>query len=217
MKDIVVIGAGGFGREVAWLIERINQVEPVWHMVGFLDDNADLHGKVLNGYKVLGGCEKLAEYPDAYVVCAVGSSKVRAKIIERLEKMPIKVNYATLVDPSVLMSKYVAIGEGTIICAHSVLTVNIDIGRHVLINLDCTIGHDARISDFATLFPGTNMSGATQIGRYVELGTGMQIIPGVSIGEHTIVGAGAVVTKDLPENCTAVGCPAKPIKYHEKN
>ncbi len=215
MKDLIIIGASGFGREVAWLVERINQKSPVWNLLGFVDDNPELHGKDVNGYPVLGGCEALASYPESYAVCAVGSAKIRRKIIDKVKSLSPSQKFATLVDPTVETSALVKIGEGSIICAHNILTVNIEIGNHVIVNLDCTIGHDAIIEDFVTVYPSANISGITHIGEGSELGTGMQIIQGKTVGRNSIIGAGAVVVKDIPENCVAVGAPAKPIKANE--
>ena len=216
MKDLVIVGASGFGREVAWLVERINQKEATWKILGFVDDNNEIQGKLINGYKVIGKTNSLIGYSDAYYVCAVGVSKTRKAIIERIKGIMPDIKFATLIDPSVELSNLVNIGEGTIICAHTILTVNIEIGCHVIINLDCTVGHDAVLKDFVTLYPSVNVSGATEIGRCSELGTGMQIIQGKTIGDNSIVGAGAVVVKDIPANCTAVGSPAKPIKFHNQ-
>ena len=120
-----------------------------------------------------------------------------------------------MIDPTVEMSEFVTAGEGTIICAHTVITTNVTIGNHVIVNLDCTIGHDAIINDFVTLYPSVNVSGMTNIGYCCELGTGMQIIQGKAIGSYSIVGAGSVVVKDIPAKCTAVGNPAKPIKFFQ--
>lgn len=211
MKKLIIIGAGGFGREVAWLVERINKQNPSWNILGFIDDNGEFKGREINGYKVLGGCETIKEYPNAYVVCAVGASKVRKKIIDKIGKC----NFATLIDPSVELSDFVRIGEGSIICANTIITVNIEIGSHVIINLDCTIGHDAVLNDFVTLYPNVNVSGMTVTGTCCEVGTGTQIIQGKRIGDYSIIGAGAVVVKDIPSKCTAVGSPAKPIKFFD--
>ena len=81
--------------------------------------------------------------------------------------------------------------------------------------MDCTVGHDAVLNDFVTLYPSVNISGITNIGKASELGTGTQIIQGKRVGDYSIVGAGAVIVKDIPEKCTAVGSPAKPIKFFE--
>ena len=212
MKDIVIIGAGGFGREVAWLVEDINKKSREWNLIGFIDDNKAIQGTEVNGYKVVGNIEWLNEQ-ELYVVNAVGDLIVKQKIMERLSGS--KNKYPVLIHPSVIYSDQVSFGEGSIICAGNIITVNINIGRHVIINLDCTIGHDAVIGDYSTVLPSVNLSGLVKIDQCVSIGTGSAIIQGVSIGENTIIGAGAVVVKDLPANCTAVGAPAKPIKFHE--
>ena len=215
MKDLIIIGASGFGREVAWAAERQNRDKTTWNILGFIDDNEEIQGAEINGYKVLGNTSAVNDYPDAYFVCAVGASKTREKIINRVKEINPAIKFGTVIDPSVEISDLVKIGEGTIICAHTIITVNISIGNHVIINLDCTVGHDAIIEDFTTLYPSVNVSGITHIGHAVELGTGMQIIQGKNVGDYSIVGAGAVVVKDIPQKCTAVGSPAKPIKFFE--
>lgn len=211
MKKIVIIGVGGFGREVAWLIERINKVEPTWDLIGFIDDNDELKGEIIYSYPVLGNSNWLIDNKnDLYAVCAIGSAKVRRKVIDKLQG----IKFATIVDPSVIMSDNIDFGEGCIICAGTILTVDISLGNHVIINLDCTIGHDTVIKDFVTLYPSVNVSGNSYLDDCVEMGTGSQIIQGIKIGSSTIVGAGSVVVKELPCDCTAVGVPAKVIKYH---
>lgn len=215
MKDLIIIGASGFGRETAWIVERINHVNPTWNLLGFVDDNESIWGQTINKYNVIGGCSKIADYPDAYFVCAVGASKTRKTIIEKVITITPNIKFATLLDPSVLLSEFVSVGAGSIICAHTIITVNVTIGNHVIINLDCTIGHDAVLEDYVTLYPSVNISGLTTTGLCTEIGTGSQVIQGKTIGCHSIVGAGSVVIKDIPDKCTAVGSPAKPIKFFE--
>ncbi|HAT4328042.1 acetyltransferase [Clostridium perfringens] len=210
MKDLVIVGAGGFGREVAWLVEQINEVSKEWNLIGFIDENKEMHETLINGYKVLGGIDWLKD-KDIYYVCAIGNSKIRKDIVERINKFKLKA--ATIIHPSVLINKkYVEVGEGCIICASSILTVNIKLGKHVILNLDCTVGHDAILKDFVTVYPSVNISGNCIIDKCVELGTGTQIIQGKIIGENTIIGAGSVVIKNIEKNRTAVGIPAKTIK-----
>lgn len=210
MKDLYIIGAGGFGKEVAWLAERINEVEEIWSIKGFIDDDASLWDKTVDDYPVYGGLEYLRGCKDAYVVCAVGSARVRRIIIEKLAGFPIK--FATLIDQSVIMSKRVTVGEGVIICAGTIITVDVTIGNHVIINLDCTLGHDDIIHDYVTMYPSVNVSGCCEIGSGVELGTGMQILQGLTVADNVIVGASACVVKDIQEAGVYVGTPAKRIK-----
>ena len=215
MRDLIIIGIGGCGRETAWIAEKINKISPTWNILGFIDDNPAAQNRVINGYPVLGTVDSITGYPDAWYICAIGASRIKEKVVSRMKTLVPGVHFATLIDPSVEISDYVSVGEGTIICAHAVITVNITIGSHVLVELDCTIGHDAVIHDFATLYPSINVSGSTEIGYCTELGTGTQIIQGKRIGDYCIIGAGAVVIRDIPSKCTAVGSPAKPIKFFD--
>lgn len=208
MKKLYIIGAGGFGREVAWLVERINEKAPTWDLQGFIDDNESIHGNIEDDYKVLGGCDYLEKQPkDIWCVCAVGSARVRNQIIEKVSSYK-NVHFATLIDPSVMYSKRVAIGEGSIVCAGTILTVDITIGKHVIINLDCTVGHDAVLKDFITVYPSVNISGNVTVGTGSELGTGTQIIQGKNICANSIVGAGALVVKNIENAGTYIGVPA---------
>ncbi|WP_426350460.1 acetyltransferase [Alloiococcus sp. CFN-8] len=214
MKDIVIIGAGGFGREVAWLIEEINKVNSQWNILGFVDDDKSVDGMKINGYKVVGNLEWLKKQ-QLYVINAIGDPIIKKKVMDKLEGS--KNKYPVLIHPNVIFSETVEIGEGTVICASNILTVNISVGKHVIINLDCTVGHDAVIGDYATILPSVNISGYVNIGKCVSVGTSSAIIQGICVGDNSIIGAGSVVIKDLPSNCTAIGVPAKPIKYHETN
>lgn len=214
MKDLLIIGAGGMGRDVTWLVKRINDVTPQWNLLGFIDDNPDIQGKELVGYKVVGRIDDIKNYPDAFVVCSIANAKVRKRIIERIRNDFPNQKFATLIDPTVEMSDYVKIGEGAVICAHTLITMNIRIGDFPIITSGCTIGHDTVVNDFVTFYPNATVSGFTVVGECTELGTGMQAIQEKTIGSNTIIGAGAVVVRDIPDNCTAVGNPAKPIKFH---
>lgn len=216
LKDLYIIGAGGFGREIVWLTERINEVNPTWNIRGFIDDDESLCGSVLNGYAVLGSCDYLRSIEYEYwVICAVANAAMRKKIIDKILCFTC-IKFATLIDPDAKISRHnVSIGEGSIICAGSILTVDIRIGRHNIVNLDCMVGHDAVLKDFVTLYPSVNISGNVMVDEVVEIGVGAQIIQGKKIGRDTIIGAGAVVVKDMPPGCTAVGNPARVIKEHK--
>lgn len=214
MKKIFIIGAGGFGRETAWLIERMNsrKQEPEWDIQGFLDDDVKKQGRIISGYPVPGGCGFLETCrEEVWAVCAIGSAAVRRKVADRVGNYK-NVRFAVLVDPDAVVSSSVSIGEGSIVCAGAVVTVDISIGRHAIVSMACTIGHDAVLKDFVTLYPGAKVSGSVIAGQGVELGAGSQIIQGKRIGKDTIVGAGAVVIRDLPDGCTAVGVPAEPVR-----
>lgn len=212
MKKLYIVGAGGFGGELLWLVQRINEQTPTWKVAGFIDDNAELHGLTRNGYPVLGGCDYLrSQKEEAWAIVAIGASHIKKKVVKTLEQCS-NIQFATLIDPSAQLSNSVMIGEGSAICAGSVLTVDVEIGRHVAVNLNCTIGHDAIVQDYATVYPGVHISGNVSVGQCVELGTGSQIIQGKKIGNNIVVGAGSVVTKDLSKQGTYVGVPVRRVK-----
>lgn len=216
MKKLVIIGAGGFAREVAWLVEDINGDKKEWDLLGFIDEDTGKHGAVYNNYPVLGDFDFLYKEDikePVYCVCAVGNTKNKRILVRKAEEWGYR--FANLIHPSVKMSKHVKMGVGNIICAGNMITVNIEIGNHVGINPCCGIGHDVIIGDYCTLYWSVNLSGNVSVGEGCEIGTKTVVIQGKSIGEWSIIGAGATVTRDIPPRCTAVGVPARPIKFHE--
>ena len=214
MNDLLIFGVGGMWRDTLWLAQRINQVKPTWNILGFLDDSPAAQGRVINGCPVLGTIEAVAAYPNAFLVCAIGSSAVRRRLTEKMKALNPAARFATLIDPDTIVAENAEIGEGVVICARNYVSVNSRISDHCLIGAGCTVGHDAVLDEYVTLYPGVNVSGAVHLHEGCEMGTGSQIIQCLSVGERTIVGAGATVVRDLPPDCTAVGVPAKPIKDH---
>ena len=148
------------------------------------------------------------------VVMAIGTPGIKRRILEKIINPNVK--YPTIIHPSVMIGdeKYVSIGQGCIICGGTIITTDIIINDFVILNLSCTVGHDTVIGRYSAFMPSVNISGEVQIGEGVYVGTGAKIINQLSIGSDTIIGAGAVVAKDIPSSCTAVGVPAKVIKYH---
>lgn len=212
-KNIAIYGAGGLGREILELINDINSQTHLFNFIGFFDDGID-KGQLVNDYAVLGGMKELnAWHSNLSLAVAVGSPKTRKDIIEKIVNNYIE--YPSLIHPTVIMGKNdIKIGCGCIICAGNIITTNIKIGDFTILNLGCTIGHDTVIGKYSSFMPSVNISGEVNIGNSVYVGTGAKIINQLEIGSETIVGAGAVVAKSLPERCTAVGVPAKPIKFH---
>ena len=212
MQDLVIVGAGGFGREVAWLVEEINEADATWNLMGFID-NQKSEGSIINGYPVLGDESWFINHKEANAVIAIGDPIVRQKIASRLALH--SVSFASLIHPEISIHSTVSVGLGSILCRGTIVTVNVDIGSHVIINLDSTIGHDAILNDFVTIFPSCNISGFVRIGSHSLLGTGTQIIQELNVGENVYIGAGAVVNRDIPNNSVAVGVPARVIKKRE--
>jgi sugar O-acyltransferase (sialic acid O-acetyltransferase NeuD family) len=213
MKNIAIIGAGGFGREVKTILDSINSVSPTFNFLGFYDDGFE-KGEILNYFPVLGGVEDINTIMEPIaIVIAIGDPQIKKAIYDKINNT--NVDFPNIIHPNVLISKdFVELGVGNIICAGCIITCNIVIKDFVILNLMCTVGHDTTISSFSSFMPSINISGEVLIHEKVYVGTGAKIINLLEIGENTIVGAGAVVSKSLPANCTAVGIPAKPIKFH---
>lgn len=210
MENILIIGAGGFGREVEWLINRINNSNNnQWNLIGYVDDNVQ-KGTAITKLKVVYNTDELLKLEEkTNVVIAIGNAKVRKLIYNKIKENK-NLSFPNLVDPSAIIGE-VDMGIGNIICAGTIATVNIKINNFNIINLDCTIGHDDVLTDFITVYPSVNISGNTTINEVVEIGTGTQIIQGKNICSNVIIGAGAVVVKDIEEEGTYIGIPVKKI------
>lgn len=213
MKELYIIGAGGCGRDTAWLVERINNILPTWELKGFIDDNDSIVNTQVDGYKVLGNLSYLNTLTNALVVCSIANVKERKKIVNKIRG----VKFATLVDPSVVMPNRVNIGEGSIVFANTVISLDINIGKHVIVGLGCTIGHDALVQDYVSIYPGAHLSGNVEVNQLVEIGTGANIIQGIKIGSGSVIGMGAAIIKDVPGYCTVAGNPADIVfKYNSE-
>jgi sugar O-acyltransferase (sialic acid O-acetyltransferase NeuD family) len=217
-RKVAIIGCGGFGREVLWLIRdhndavklRKNRSTEVFDVVGFVDNDAAMHGKTLCDVPVLGSEDWLLTNAEVHAICGIGAPRVRMKITRRLEEGGVK--FVTAIHPSVRMSDYVEIGTGCVVCAGTIITTQVRIGNHVHVNLNSTIGHDVVIDDYVTISPGANISGRVEIGYGADLGTNCSVIQNLKIGRGAIIGAGAVVNRDVEENVVSVGVPSRAIK-----
>jgi sugar O-acyltransferase (sialic acid O-acetyltransferase NeuD family) len=209
MSQIVIIGAGGFGREVAQLLRDLNASDSSFSLLGFVDEKGEVEKKL--SAPLLGNDAWAISHlhPSVGIVLAVGNAALRARLALRYQEAGF--SFPTLVHPSVRLGAEVSLGAGCILCAGTTLTTDIQVGQHVHVNLHCTVGHDAVLEDVVTLSPGVHLSGEVRIGRESELGTGSVVLPGVSLGPRSVLGAGAVAVRDLPGGETYVGIPARPL------
>jgi sugar O-acyltransferase (sialic acid O-acetyltransferase NeuD family) len=210
-KNIAIFGAGGFGLEVAALIRHINIVNNEWNLLGFFDD-AISEGTFVNHYPILGGIDKLNLWDSPLnLVLALGVPDTKKRVYGKITNKNIL--FPILIHPSVVLGceELISIGEGSIICAGNILTTNIKVGHHVILNLACTIGHESEVGDYSSFMPACNISGEVKIGKKNFWGTGAKVINGKTIGNNVIVGAGAVIVEDIPDDVTVVGVPAKVV------
>ena len=184
MRPIVIVGYGGFGREVYWLARDCGR-----EVRGFLDDVANLGD--YDRYRVLGDLRSAVDHQDADFVVAIGNPRVRKAVVSKLDATP-GIRFATLIHPSVLM--------------------DFSVGKHVIINLKCTIAHDDVIGNFVTVAPLVAISGNVTLKNGVEIGTGAAIRQGVLMEEGSMLGMGSTLTSNTDPNTIFLGSPAKAFK-----
>lgn len=211
---ILIFGASGFAREVASWAEMATWGGRRFRLLGFIDDINP--NRIVNGRQVWRLSDAARLHEGAFVVAAVGDPQLRERLMAKAEEAGLRSS-PPLIHPTVGYDReFVTIGDGTVMCPGSTLTTNLRIGRHVQINLHCTVGHDAVLEDYVTLSPGVHVSGNVTIKRSAYLGTGAVTIDGkydqpLVIGEGAVVGAGAVVIKDVPAGVTVAGVPARAL------
>jgi sugar O-acyltransferase (sialic acid O-acetyltransferase NeuD family) len=163
---------------------------------------------------VLGGTSWLEQNKEIVnVVVAIGNPKLKSKIVKSIQhlnhvRFPVLIHERALVQDIDL----VKIGKGSILCAGVVMTTAIEVGVHVLLNLNVTVGHDSTIGDYTSVMPGVNIAGNVVLGSEVMIGSGANIINNIKVGSHSMIGSGSVVNHDIPAASTAAGVPARVIK-----
>lgn len=210
-QPLVILGAGGFAREILDVIDAINADKPRYDVLGFIvDEKYGRAGDVVNEKQILGGFSWFEKHTDVFAICGVGAPEVRRHMIRRVQNLGVK--FAALIHPSVIMTRWTSLGDGVVITAGCILSNNIVISDHVHINPGSTIGHDVTIEAFVSLAPGALVSGNVTIHEGAYIGTGTNVIEKKTIGAWSIVGAGSTVIQDVPPNSTVVGVPARVIK-----
>jgi sugar O-acyltransferase (sialic acid O-acetyltransferase NeuD family) len=214
MDRIFIYGAGSVGKMAVQIIKDMNKQSKKWNIIGILDDDKEKWGTEFSGYSVLGGEEYLHKLDDGKIVIGFSSPKLKKVVSQKIEQSNLEL--ATLIHPLAWLAEKVKVGEGTIIYPGVCIDVEVQIGKHATINKHATFGHDSTYGDFITISPGVNLGGFLEVGDGCEFGIGASTVQNLNIGEWTTIGAGSVIIKDLPPNCTAVGVPAKPIKFHHE-
>jgi sugar O-acyltransferase (sialic acid O-acetyltransferase NeuD family) len=208
-RELILYGAGGAGREVAF---ALSDPSSEWKIAGFVDDNPELQGKTITGIPVLGNTEWLIRSGGQVAVLAVGSPRQKRKIIGRLQAAGTLV-FPTVIAPGSRISPYARFGTGCVV-AHpwNYICPDTQFGDFVFINCTTRIGHDTVVGDFCTIYSGIDLSGGTHIGEDSVIGSGAATVPNVKIGRNCIIGTGAVVARDVPDNSVAAGVPARVIR-----
>lgn len=208
MGELVIVGAGGFGRETLDVVREINEVNPTWRLLGFVDDDLSPVNRerlAVLGIPHLGG---LASLPDGVdVAVAIGNPTTRRTVVGSLTG---RHSFPALIHPTAIRGSELLHGEGLIVLGGVSLGTNVRLGDHVHLNAHAVIGHDARLHDFVSVNPSATISGEVDVGPGSLAGASCVVLQGLTIASDVRIGAGAVVTKSVTESgATAVGVPAR--------
>lgn len=211
MKRVVVIGAGGHGREVAEILRHQARQGEALAVLGFIDDSESLHGQI-DDLPVLGDWTWFegADLTDVAVVCAVGQPPVCRRLVRRA--LTLGLPFVNAVSPLAHISSYAQVGQGITVFPHVVVNTGAFIGDYCILNVGTTVSHNTKVGRYSNINPGVHLAGNVTVGEGCYIGMGTNVIQGRSIGSWTTVGAGAAVIHDLPDNITAVGVPARVVK-----
>lgn len=213
MKQIAIYGAGGFGREVACLLNKINEVEPTWELVGFFDDGIEKGTQVSHFGKILGGIDELNAWPtELSIAITIGDPKTVQHIITNVTNANIQ--FPNIIAPTVYFAdpESFKIGKGNIIQKHCSFSCDVTIGDFNVMDGADVFGHDDVVGSFNTFMPAMRISGEVTIGDGNFFGVGSIILQQVRIGHNVRLGAGSVLMRKPKDGCLYMGNPAKKME-----
>lgn len=210
MKNLVIVGAGGCGREVLQWAKDINEVENKWNIKGFIDDDLDaLNGKKSTTVVLSKIDEYMIESEDEFI-CCIGNSAVRKKVMDRLRVKGAK--FTILIHPSAVVAENSIIGEGTIIYPYAIISDNTIIGEGCIVNMYSSIAHDSELGEYCTISAHCDITGMCKLGERVFMGTTSNVVPGSRIGDDVYICAGSTVMSKVRNGMKVLGNPAKIVK-----
>lgn len=209
MRNIVIVGAGGLGKEVLWAIEDINNhgSTPAWNVLGFVDDSKE--GNIIGRYNVISTINQF-NLNDIDVVIAIADSDIRYSVFNKIQRK--RVHFPNIISPSCKVSKYAKIGIGNIFLMNSIISVDVEVGDFNIVDFKSYVGHDAKLENFVTLFPSCNISGFVSLNNQSMIGVGCSILQNVNIGKRAFIGANSLVTRNIKDNMIAFGAPCNEIE-----
>ena len=202
-KNVIIIGAGGHAKVIADIVKKSND-----NLIGFLDDNDELQGKVIYDNKVVIGkiCNAL-DNNNCFFIVGIGNNKIRKKIAEKYN-----LNWYTAIHPNAIIANEVEIGDGTAIMAGSIINTGTKVGRHCIINTSSSLDHDNILEDYVHISPGAHLAGNVIVKTETWICLGAIVINNITIEKNNIIGAGTVVVRNInEENGTFVGVPSHKV------
>jgi sugar O-acyltransferase (sialic acid O-acetyltransferase NeuD family) len=209
MKKIIIIGASGYGKELAWVIDRMNHAGCELGLIGFCDDALNKQAGSFAGFPLLGRLEDAAaQLPGARFICAIGNNCARQTVVARAEAAGLLPH--SIIDPTAIIAPDTTIGKGSFIGMGSIVSTGAVIGSHTIVNHQACVGHDVTIADFVQVCPGARISGGCHIGEGALLGTNAATIPLITMGAWSTLGAGTTAYTDLSPMATVIRIRGEP-------
>ena len=213
MKDLIILGAGGAGMDIISIVDAINKTGSQWNLLGFLDDNTELIGKMILGYPVLGSIDEGEKYPEAYFCSSIAhpsNRKVRRNVYDRVRCYSTK--FAILIHPQTVVYAGVPFAPGVVVQAGCVFGTNATVREDVHFGYGCNIAHESTVQEHVALGSGVNISSGVTIGSDCYIGAGVSTSHDISILPDTLIGVGTAVVHNLNHNDTWIGVPAVPAQ-----
>lgn len=209
LPRLVIIGAGGFGREMWAWAEQSVQFEREWTLKGYIDDNIDALKNKPSPGKVLGTIKDYQPAAEDVFICAIGVPALKRRCSELIAMRGGR--FTRLIHRTAVLGHEIAFAEGVILCPHSVVSANNRLGRGVAVNLHATVDHDAEVGDWSQVNCHCDLTASVIVGQEVFFGTRCSVIPHVRVGDRAYIGAGSVVLRDVAPDTKVVGAPARRI------
>ena len=211
MKELVIVAAGGCGREVLQWAKDINKAENRWHIKGFIDDDLSALDGLKCDVPVLSTVDDYEIRPEDEFVCCIGSSEARARVTEKLKAKGAV--FTTLIHPSAVIADSCTLGEGVIVYPFALISDNAHVGDGCIINMYSSVAHDSVLGEFCTISAHCDITGKCRLGDRVFMGSTSQMVPGTRIGDDGYICAGSAVMTRVRSGSKVLGNPAKIVKF----
>ena len=215
MKQLIIVGASGFGRELLQWCKDVQKVKKEWEIAGFIDDNLQALDDYECDYKVIGTIDGWQPAQDQVFALAIADPKTKEKVVSKLESRGAE--FISIIHPDARIGDFNKLGKGLVLYPNARITVNVTIGDFVTVLDNTSIGHDANIGDYTTISASCGINGHVQVGRFGYFGCNASTIPSIKIGDECHIGVGSMVVNNIKSGMHVFGNPAKRIALHRVN